>query len=112
MGGIAGIKERQDMTEEVIYSDIEIAGDDLALNGVQARILTNRDVIVQDLIHAIRESGHLVRLLAERTPASATAPAWTPFRARSSPAGPADRMRLTARTSDFGVISFYVNWGE
>lgn len=110
------------MADEVIYSDIEIAGDDLALNGVQARTLTNRDVIVQDLIHAIRESGHLVRMLAERTPAirqllrnkiillAEDDVRIVPGTVRLT--GPADRMRLTARTTDFGVISFYVNWGE
>ena len=53
-----------------IYSDIKVpAADDLALdeNG-QAVIITDRDVIAQDLIHAIRESGYVVELIAERNP--------------------------------------------
>jgi len=51
-----------------VYSDISVpSSDDLALdaNG-QAVIITDRDVIAQDLIHAIRESGYLPQLVAER----------------------------------------------
>lgn len=48
------------------YSDIQIRDDDLALDGVQARIIYDRDVILQDLRHALRESGLLIRLIGER----------------------------------------------
>lgn len=110
------------MADEALYSDIEISGDDLALDGVQARMLTDRDVIVQDLIHAIRESGYLVRMTAERTPSvrqllrnkiillAEDDTRIVPGTVRLT--GPADRMRLTARTADFGVVGFYVNWSE
>lgn len=41
--------------------------DDLAVDELhQAVIIEDRDVIVQDLIHAIRESGYLVEMIAER----------------------------------------------
>ena len=50
-----------------IYSDILMESDDLAIDGYnQAVIIEDRDVIVQDLIHAIRESGCLVEMIAER----------------------------------------------
>jgi len=48
------------------YSDIQILDDDLALDGVQAKIIYDRDVILQDLRHALRESGLLIRLIGER----------------------------------------------
>ncbi|WP_176013050.1 DUF2590 family protein [Victivallis sp. Marseille-Q1083] len=53
----------------MIYSDIEILDDDLALDDVQARIIYDRDVILQDLQHALRESGLLTALIGERSPA-------------------------------------------
>lgn len=53
-----------------IYSDLKISsGDDLAVDEAgQAQIVTDRDCIIQDLIHAIRESGYLVAMVAERNP--------------------------------------------
>lgn len=53
-----------------IYSDIKIpTTDDLALDEHgQAAMVTDRDVIAQDLIHAIRESGYLTEMVAERNP--------------------------------------------
>jgi hypothetical protein len=51
------------------YSDILIKDDDLAVDGNrQAVMIYDRDVIAQDLIHAIRESGYLVECVAERSP--------------------------------------------
>lgn len=49
-----------------IYKDIKIENDDLLLDGNQAVIIYDRDVITQDIIHAIRESGLLVDMIAER----------------------------------------------
>ncbi|MDD5697673.1 MAG: DUF2590 family protein [Victivallaceae bacterium] len=49
------------------YFDIQIKDDDLAVSGNQAVIITDLDVIAQDLIHAIRESGYLVEMIAERS---------------------------------------------
>ena len=49
------------------YSDLEISDDDLALDDVQARIIYDRDVILQDLQHALRESGLLPALIGERS---------------------------------------------
>lgn len=52
-----------------IYSDLLIDDDDLAVDGAgQAEIVTDRDCIIQDLIHAIRETGYLVTMVAERNP--------------------------------------------
>ncbi len=51
-----------------IYKDILITNDDLDLDvDGQAVIIYDQDVIVQDLIHAIRESGLLVDMIAERS---------------------------------------------
>lgn len=51
-----------------IYKDILIYDDDLALDdNEQATIIYDRDVILQDLIHAIRESGYLVEIVAEHS---------------------------------------------
>ncbi len=51
----------------MIYSDIYMVSDDLAIDEYQqAVIIEDRDVIIQDLIHAIRESGFLVDMIAER----------------------------------------------
>ncbi|MEI8244355.1 MAG: DUF2590 family protein [Lentisphaerota bacterium] len=54
----------------MIYSDLKISsGDDLAVDEAgQAQIVTDRDCIIQDLIHAIRESGYLVEMVAELNP--------------------------------------------
>ncbi len=50
------------------YSDILIEGDDTAFDGYnQVRIIEDRAVILQDIIHAIRESGYLVELIGERS---------------------------------------------
>jgi hypothetical protein len=50
------------------YLDILMDNDDLALDAdAQAVIISDRDVILQDMVHAIRESGILVRLVAERS---------------------------------------------
>jgi hypothetical protein len=49
------------------YFDIKIKDDDIVLDGNQAVIITDIDVIVQDLVHAIRESGYLVEMVAERS---------------------------------------------
>jgi hypothetical protein len=49
------------------YSDIKIFDDDLATDDVQAVIIHDRDVILQDLRHALRESGLLVTLIGERS---------------------------------------------
>lgn len=49
------------------YSDILMEADDLAVDTVcQAVLIEDRAVILQDLIHAIRESGYLVEMIAER----------------------------------------------
>jgi len=51
------------------YFDIRMKNDDLAVDGNrQAEILTDVDVITQDIIHMIRESGYLVEMIAERKP--------------------------------------------
>ncbi|MDD5598784.1 MAG: DUF2590 family protein [Victivallaceae bacterium] len=51
------------------YKDVRIKDDDLNLDGDgQAAIIYDIDVIAQDLIHAIRESGYLVEMVAERSP--------------------------------------------
>lgn len=53
----------------MIYSDILMENDDLSVDrDNQALIIEDRDVITQDLIHAIRESGYLVEMIAERDP--------------------------------------------
>lgn len=52
----------------MIYSDIKIENDDMALDDVNAVIIEDRDVILQDLQHALRESGLLLLLIAERSP--------------------------------------------
>lgn len=50
-----------------IYSDILMENDDIAIDrDNQAAIIEDRAVILQDLIHAIRESGYLVEMIAER----------------------------------------------
>ena len=50
------------------YKDVLITDDDLDIDGDdQAVIIYDLDVIVQDLIHAIRESGYLVEMVAERS---------------------------------------------
>ena len=52
-----------------IYSDLRIKDDDLAVDDAdQAEIITDRDCIIQDLINAIRETGYLVTMVAERNP--------------------------------------------
>lgn len=50
-----------------IYSDLEIRDDDLALDGAQAALIVDRDVILQDLRHALRESGLPLLLIGERS---------------------------------------------
>ena len=51
----------------MVYSDILIESDDLVVDGnSQVEIIEDRMVILQDLIHAIRESGYLVEMIAER----------------------------------------------
>lgn len=51
------------------YSDILIENDDVRSDEFgSAVIITDRDVIVQDLIHAIRESGYLIEMVGERDP--------------------------------------------
>lgn len=52
----------------MIYSDIFIENDDIALADGEAVLIENRKVVLQDLIHAIRESGKLYELIAERDP--------------------------------------------
>ncbi len=50
------------------YSDIQIKDDDVNIDdNTQATIIYDLDVIAQDLIHAIRESGYLVECVAERS---------------------------------------------
>lgn len=50
------------------YSDILIEADDTAFDGYnQVRIIEDRAVILQDLVHAIRESGYLVEMIGERS---------------------------------------------
>ncbi len=53
--------------DDAIYKDIRLVSDDLNLVDGQAEIIYDVDVIVQDLINAIRESGYLVKLVAERS---------------------------------------------
>lgn len=48
------------------YTDIRIDADDLAFSDVHAVLIHDRDVIVQDLRHALRESGLPTRLVGER----------------------------------------------
>ena len=48
------------------YADIKISDDDLARSGADAVIIYDRDVIMQDVCHAIRESGLLTALVAQR----------------------------------------------
>ncbi len=51
-----------------VYKDVLIVDDDLDIDGDnQAAIIYDEDVIVQDLMHAIRESGFLHEMLAERS---------------------------------------------
>lgn len=51
-----------------VYKDVKIVDDDLDLDGDdQATIIYDQDVIIQDLIHAIRESGFLLEMIAERS---------------------------------------------
>lgn len=51
-----------------VYKDVKIVDDDLDLDGDnQAAIIYDLDVISQDLIHAIRESGFLLEMIAERS---------------------------------------------
>ncbi len=53
--------------EMATYSDILIESDDLSVDeNCQTKIIEDRSVILQDLIHAIRESGYLVEMIAER----------------------------------------------
>jgi len=49
------------------YRDIKITDDDLALDGVNAQIIYDLDVIIQDLTNALRESGLLLELIGERS---------------------------------------------
>ena len=50
------------------YTDILIENDDTAFDGVnQVRIIEDRAVVLQDLVHAIRESGYLVEMIGERS---------------------------------------------
>lgn len=49
------------------YTDILMENDDIAIDrDNQAAMIEDRAVILQDLIHAIRESGYLVEMIAER----------------------------------------------
>ena len=48
------------------YTDIKIADDDLALEHGDAALIFDRDVILQDLRHALRESGLPTLLVGER----------------------------------------------
>ena len=52
------------------YSDIKLFEDDLALDGVQAAMVTDRNVILQDIVTALRVSGLLPLLVGERDTAS------------------------------------------
>jgi len=53
----------------VIYTDLKIKDDDIALDSDgRVEYVHDRDCIIQDLIHAIRESGYLVAMVAERSP--------------------------------------------
>ncbi|MEN9360644.1 MAG: hypothetical protein RL095_2179 [Verrucomicrobiota bacterium] len=50
------------------YSDLLITGDDLTLDADGLPLMvTDRDCIAQDILHAIRESGYLPPLVAERS---------------------------------------------
>ena len=51
-----------------IYSDLLITHDDLTLDADGLpQLVTDRDCIAQDIRHAIRESGYLPPLVAERS---------------------------------------------
>lgn len=53
--------------EKILYRDIKMSNDDITLlEDNQAELIFNQDVIIQDLIHALRESGLLINLIAER----------------------------------------------
>ncbi|MEH6649987.1 MAG: DUF2590 family protein [Motiliproteus sp.] len=50
------------------YIDLLIEGDDLSLDQAGLPVLVfDRDSIAQDIKHAIRESGHLIEMVAERS---------------------------------------------
>ena len=49
------------------YTDIQMVGDDFVLDAAgQPVLITDRDVIAQDIGHAIRESGLLPQLIGQR----------------------------------------------
>ncbi|MGE4301998.1 MAG: DUF2590 family protein [Victivallaceae bacterium] len=50
----------------MIYSDIKLEADDLVISGAQAAIIEDRDVIIQDVVTALRVSGLLVLLVGDR----------------------------------------------
>ncbi len=50
------------------YTDIKMQGDDIVTDDAGQPIqIYDRDVIAQDIGHALRESGHLEALIAERS---------------------------------------------
>jgi len=50
------------------YTDILMQGDDIATDAAgQPVYIHDRDVIAQDIAHALRESGHLESLIGERS---------------------------------------------
>ena len=104
----------------MIYSDIYMVSDDLAIDEYQqAVIIEDRDVIIQDLIHAIRESGFLVDMIAERNAdklrllmnkiilLAEDDERIIPGTVELS--GDPDKMTLTGDTYDFGTVTLTIS---
>lgn len=54
--------------KNAVYSDLHIIDDDLDFDGLESgKMILDSDCIAQDIIHAIRESGVLEKLIAERS---------------------------------------------
>ena len=61
-------KNQTQIQKNAVYSDLHIIDDDLDFDGLESgTMIFNRDCIAQDIIHAIRESGVLEKLIAERS---------------------------------------------
>ncbi len=102
------------------YIDLLVTGDDLTLDaGKNPVFVTDRDCIAQDIKHAIRESGLLVRMIGERDKGAV---AWLmneieilvedDLRIQPGTASvtfaETERIVITAETLAFGFIDFSV----
>jgi hypothetical protein len=102
------------------YFDLLITGDDLTLDGAQIPvIISDREVIAQDLVHMIREAGYLPPLignrnkdLSERTKIEITIAVDNDYRIVPGSAyieEPAPgTFWLVADTIDFGTVRIYM----